>query len=115
MTERQAYSRHGLNVLKARVKVRGLQAIDRRTAAARALLNWRKELVADLGGPEAISAAQSALIEATCRTKLFLDSPALRPPLPLPPPPHELPGALTERRGRAAPGACAEPPTPRIR
>jgi hypothetical protein len=49
MTTRQSISRHGLTALKARVKVRGLTAIDRRTAAAQALLAWRKELLADLG------------------------------------------------------------------
>jgi hypothetical protein len=35
------------------VKVRGLQAIDRRTSAARALLGWRKDLLDDLGGAAA--------------------------------------------------------------
>ena len=50
--------RTGLNALKARVKVRGLAAIDRRTTAARALLDWRQELVADLGGEAKVSAAQ---------------------------------------------------------
>ncbi len=35
MTERRAYSRHGLNALKARVKVRGFQAIDHRTGPGR--------------------------------------------------------------------------------
>ncbi len=42
--------RTGLNALKARVKVRGLAAIDKRTAAARALLDWRRELLVDLRG-----------------------------------------------------------------
>ena len=49
-------SRHGLNALKARVMVRGLQAIDRRTAAAQTLLAYRKELLADLGGETTVSA-----------------------------------------------------------
>ena len=35
MTERRAYSRHGPNALKARVKVRGLQAIGHRTGPGR--------------------------------------------------------------------------------
>lgn len=74
MTERRAYSRHGLNVLKARVKVRGLTSIDRRTAAARALLAWREELLADLGGREAVSAQQFTLVELATRTKLYVDS-----------------------------------------
>jgi hypothetical protein len=45
----QGQLRTGLNALKAQVKVRGLQAIDRRTSAARALLGWRKDLLDDLG------------------------------------------------------------------
>jgi len=70
----RTYSRHGLNALKARVKVRGLHAIDRRTAAAQALIAWRRELVADLGGEEAVSAQQRALIELAARTRLYVDS-----------------------------------------
>src|SRR5438128_2561227 len=63
MTERRAYSRTGLNALKARVKVRGLQAIDRRTAGAQELLVWRAKLVADLGGEEEMTAARQVLVE----------------------------------------------------
>ena len=71
---RRAYSRHGLNALKARVKVRGLGAIDRRSSAARALLAWRDELITDLGGATEISAQQRAVVELAARTKLYLDS-----------------------------------------
>ena len=67
-------SRHGLNALKARVKVRGLQAIDRRTVAARALIAWREELVSDLGGEETISAQQRALVDLATRTRLYVES-----------------------------------------
>src|SRR5690349_17712481 len=73
-TGRRPYSRHGLNALKARVKVRGLGALDRRTAAARALIAWRDELVADLGGPSMVSAQQRAVIDLATRTKLYLDT-----------------------------------------
>ncbi len=66
-------SRHGLNALMARVKVRGLAAIDGRTVAARALLDWRTDLVADLGGEAAISAQQRALVEVATRSKLYID------------------------------------------
>src|SRR5262249_57125715 len=66
--------RHGLNGLKARVKVRGLQAIDQRTAAAQALLGWRRDLVEDLGGEAVVSAQQRALVEAAVRTRLYVDS-----------------------------------------
>jgi hypothetical protein len=65
--------RTGLNALKARVKVRGLQAIDRRTSAARALIDWRNNLLDDLGGEDAVSAQQRALVEAAVRTRLYVD------------------------------------------
>jgi hypothetical protein len=42
-------TRHGLCALKARVKVRGLTAMDVRTAAGRALVTWRRETAEDLG------------------------------------------------------------------
>ena len=74
MKPSQERSRHGLNALKARVKVRGLQAIDRRTAAARALIAWREELVSDLGGEETISAQQRALVDLATRTRLYVES-----------------------------------------
>lgn len=65
--------RTGLKGLKARVKVRGLAAIDTRTTAARALLDWRRELLDDLGGMVTVSAAQLALVEVATRTRLYLD------------------------------------------
>jgi hypothetical protein len=74
ITARRPYSRHGLNALKARVKVRELQAIDQRTVAAQALLGWRRELVADLGGEAAVSGQRMALVEAAVRTRLYVDS-----------------------------------------
>jgi hypothetical protein len=67
-------SRHGLHALKKRVMVAGLEAIDHRSRAARALLCWRKELIADLGGQNALSAQQLALVELATRTKLLVDS-----------------------------------------
>jgi hypothetical protein len=73
-TDRRPYSRHGLNALKSRVKVRGLNAIDRRTAVARALIAWRNELIVDLGGDSCVSAQLRALVDLATRTKLYLDS-----------------------------------------
>src|SRR5262245_50833810 len=75
MKDRRPYSRHGLNALKARVKVRGLAAIDRRTAAARALLVFREGLIRDVGslGWE-LSAQTLALVDLASRTKLYLDT-----------------------------------------
>jgi len=54
--------------------VRGFTAIDKRTAAAQALLAWRRELVTDLGGEEAVSAQQRVLVELAVRTRLYVDS-----------------------------------------
>jgi hypothetical protein len=68
------YARTGLNALKARVKIRGLDAIDKRTAAGRALVEWRRELIADLGGEAAVSAQQRAIADLVVRTKLYVDS-----------------------------------------
>ena len=68
-----ARSRTGLRALKSRVAVPGLAAIDRRTAAARALLDWRRGLLDDLGGEHRISAARLALVEIAVRTRLYLD------------------------------------------
>jgi hypothetical protein len=70
---RRSYTRHGLHALKARVMVRGLQAIDGRTAAAQHLVAFRRELLDDLGGESAVSAAQLALVEVATRTRLYLD------------------------------------------
>jgi hypothetical protein len=67
-------SRTGLNALKARVRVRGLQAIDRRTAAGKSLLIWKDELLDALGGDEAVSPQQRALVDLAVRTKLYVDS-----------------------------------------
>lgn len=68
------YQQHGLHTLKRRLKVRGLDGIDKRTATARALLGWRREIEADLGGPENLSAQQRAVVDVASTTKLLLDS-----------------------------------------
>jgi len=73
MTARRPYARTGLNALKAQVKLRGLAAVDQRTAPARALIAWRAELVAALGGDEQLSPQRRKLIELTARAALLLD------------------------------------------
>lgn len=73
MKPARPYTRHGLNALKARVKVRGLAGIDRRSAAYRAMDAWRSALVADLGGEAALSALQRAVVDVTARTHMLLD------------------------------------------
>lgn len=75
MKDRRPYSRHGLNVLEARVKLRGFTAIDRRTAAARALIEWRDDLTHDLGGADSLSSHQVALVEVAVRNAALPGSP----------------------------------------
>jgi hypothetical protein len=72
-TATQKRPRHGLYATLAAVKLRGLEGIDRRTSAARALLQWRARLLADLGGAEVISAQRAVLVDVACRTKAMLD------------------------------------------
>ena len=69
---KRPYSKHRLARQKAAFHKRGVHALDGRTKAARDLLRWRAELVADLGGEEAIST--QAAVDLALRTKLLLDS-----------------------------------------
>ena len=68
------YARTGLNALKARVKIRGLHAIDQRTAAAQALLGWRNDLIDALGGEDQITPQHRQIVELVVRTRLYVDT-----------------------------------------
>ena len=70
----RTYSKHGLNQLKQVVKQLGGRAIDKRTTTGRELAKWRNDLIDDLGGRDAISTQQAALVELAVRSKLLLDS-----------------------------------------
>jgi hypothetical protein len=63
----------GLLALKAKVMLRGLAVVNRRTKAARDVVKWRAELVADLGGEPGMTAARLTRIETLVRTKLLLE------------------------------------------
>src|SRR5215475_11467740 len=66
--------RHGLNSMKNAL-VRSKQVrLDMRYRTGKALVRWRLELVADLGGEDALSTQQAALIELSVRSKLMIDS-----------------------------------------
>jgi hypothetical protein len=69
----RSYSRHGLNAVKARVKLRGLAAIDMRTVAAREMMAFRRELVAALGGDTDLSPQRRKLVDLAARASLYLD------------------------------------------
>jgi hypothetical protein len=64
--------RHGLNPLKKAVYKLGNRALDKRTLAGRALVQWREDLIRDLGGD--VSTQQDAIISLAVKTKLILDS-----------------------------------------
>jgi hypothetical protein len=66
-------TRHGFKSVKARVLVQGLSVIDKRSLAARALLEWKERLIRDLGGEKAISTQKETLIELVVRTRLLVE------------------------------------------
>ncbi len=74
VTASRQYTKHGITRLKHAVNVLGGRSIDRRTTIGKALAAWRSELLADLGGIEAVSTQELALVEEAVKTKLILDS-----------------------------------------
>ena len=70
----RSYQRHGLGTLKRAVTELGGRAIDGRSALGRALASWRTDLIQDLGGPDAVSTQQAAMVDLAVRTKLLVDS-----------------------------------------
>ena len=73
MTKPRSYSRHGLNAPMARIRLRGFNAIDRRTAAARETLAFRGELIAALGGEAQLSPQRRKLVDMAVRAALLVD------------------------------------------
>ena len=62
---------HGLNTIKYKVKVRGLQAIDRQTLAARALLSRQTAVVADLAGEVNLGTQKKSIAEKATNYRLY--------------------------------------------
>lgn len=65
---------HGITALRRAVDGLGNRVVSRRTKVGRALWAWRSELLTDLGGIEAVSTQELALVEEAVKTKLILDS-----------------------------------------
>jgi hypothetical protein len=65
---------HGLHRLKSAVRELGGRVIDRRTTLGKTLAQWQAELVDDLGGADAVSTQEAAIVDLAVRTKLLLDS-----------------------------------------
>jgi len=66
--------KHGLNTLKKAWSQLGNRALDGRSPAMVAIRKWRAELIADLGGDDAASTQQLAIIDLAGKQKLLLDS-----------------------------------------
>jgi hypothetical protein len=66
--------KHGLNTLRTALTTSGSRALDGRSSLSYALKKWRRDLIADLGGDDAISTQQSALVDLAVKSKLLLDS-----------------------------------------
>ena len=71
---RRSYKRHGFYTLKTTLRALGPRVVDKRTNLGKALAQWRADLVRDLGGPDALSTQQHAMVELLCRQKLLLES-----------------------------------------
>lgn len=63
----------GLQSAKARIMLRGLAAVDKRCTNARRLLGFRADLVAALGGADALTPQLECLIELIVRTQAVID------------------------------------------
>ncbi len=70
---RKGAARAGLRVLRRRIEIDGLAAIDKRTAGAQQFLYWREQIMNDLGGEENLSAQKKTLAELTAQKKLIRD------------------------------------------
>ena len=64
--------KHGLYVARRVLMDYGKRVIDGRSSTGKALLKWRRELIADLGGD--ISTQQDAIVDLAVKSKLLLDS-----------------------------------------
>ncbi len=72
---RRPYTQSGIHTLKRAIPVLGARALPPgNTALGRALREWRQNLLADLGGADAVSTQQIALVDLAVRTKLLADS-----------------------------------------
>lgn len=63
-----------LRLLERAVSTLGSRTIDRRTKTGWALASWRDDLASNLGGVEALSTQQRALLDEAVKLTLMLDS-----------------------------------------
>jgi hypothetical protein len=63
----------GLAEMRKKVNARGMEAVDQRRTAARAVRTWRAELLQDLGGEADVSTQRRTIIELCARTRLYIE------------------------------------------
>ena len=56
------------------MKVLGARTVDRRTSVGKALAEFRADLVASLGGQDAVTTQQQVIVDLVVKQKLILDS-----------------------------------------
>ena len=66
--------RHGLHALQRVVSDAGEHWLDTLADTGTALREWRDAILADLGGPEAVSAQERAIVELATKTYLMVES-----------------------------------------
>lgn len=69
----KGYRQNGLKILRKRVALQGLRAIDWRSSGAKMAKEWRDELITALGTEANLSTQKMTLIDYATRTKIFLD------------------------------------------
>ena len=71
----RSYQKSGVYTLKRAVKRLGSRMLPpARSPLGRALREWRESLIADLGGLDAVTTQQLAIVDMAVRTKLLVDS-----------------------------------------
>ncbi len=71
---RRQTTRLRLKEVKQTIRELNEHTVDRRTTLGKALIRWRTDLILDLGGRDAVSIQELAIIEVCVNTKLLLDS-----------------------------------------
>ena len=70
----RTYTRTGFHAAKRAIQRFGQGAIDGRSKAARAVRQWREQLLQDLGGEDNVTTQQATILDVASRTKYLLDS-----------------------------------------
>lgn len=72
-TKPRTYTRHGVHRVMKAVRAQGLDGIDKRSGAWKAVERFRDALLEDLGGAGNVSTQQAALVDLASRCWLYLN------------------------------------------